>query len=146
MLSYFNPNTASYFFDACDAEELSRWLGPISQLRWFGGTWADRALGCQGWQQLLNPGLDVRPLEVDEDPEPTAAGKLQTCLLEHHAWRWNRSTGRGFHASVGPSGRGWHWFQPERPVLDGWIWLRLQYPDALAGAAIIGRYPTGAPR
>jgi len=57
LLSYFNPNTASYFFDACDAEELSRWLGPISQLRWFGGTWADRALGCEGWQRLFNPTL-----------------------------------------------------------------------------------------
>ncbi|PMZ30080.1 hypothetical protein C1X25_38370, partial [Pseudomonas sp. GW247-3R2A] len=57
LLSYYNPHTASYFFDACDALELSRWLGPISQLRWFGGTWADRAIGSQGWQQLFNPGL-----------------------------------------------------------------------------------------
>jgi hypothetical protein len=39
LLSFYNPQTASYFFDACDARELSRWLGPISQLRWFGGTW-----------------------------------------------------------------------------------------------------------
>ena len=46
LLSYYNPHTASYFFDACDAQELSRWLGPIDQLRWFGGTWADRAIGC----------------------------------------------------------------------------------------------------
>lgn len=34
LLSYYNPWTASYFFDARDASELSRWLGPIDRLYW----------------------------------------------------------------------------------------------------------------
>ncbi|CAI8926166.1 hypothetical protein D3C76_706460 [compost metagenome] len=131
LLSYYNPNTASYFFDACDAEELSRWLGPISQLRWFGGTWADRALGCQGWQQLLNPGLAVRPLAVEEDLSPWQREKLQTCLLEQHAWRWSQSTGTDFMRLWGHLEEGLALGFSERPVLDGWMWLRLQYPDAL---------------
>ncbi|OMQ33612.1 DUF4123 domain-containing protein [Pseudomonas putida] len=130
LLSYYNPNTASYFFDACDAEELSRWLGPISQLRWFGGTWADRALGCQGWQQLLNPGLAVRPLAVEEDLSPRQREKLQTCLLEQHAWRWSQSTGTDFMRVWGHLEEGLGLGFSERPVLDGWMWLRLQYPDA----------------
>lgn len=99
-------------------------------MRWFGGTWADRALGCQGWQQLLNPGLDVRPLEVDEDLSPRQREKLQTCLLEHHAWRWNRSTGADFTRLWDHLEEGLALGFSERPVLDGWIWLRLQYPDA----------------
>ena len=130
LLSYYNPNTASYFFDACDARELSRWLGPISQLHWFGGTWADRAFGSQGWQQLLNPALAVRPLAVEESLSLRQREKLQVCLLEQHAWRWSQSTGTDYQ-------RLWAYLQEglalgfsDRPVLDGWLWLRLQHPTA----------------
>ncbi len=128
LLSYYNPNTASYFFDACDAIELSRWLGPIKQLQWFGGTWADRAIGSQGWQQLVNPGLMVEPLVVEADLSQRQREKLQTCLLEHHVWLWSQSTEVDYNSL-------WHHLQEglalgfcERPALDGWLWLRLQYP------------------
>lgn len=139
LLSYYNPYTASYFFDACDAAELSRWLGPISQLRWFGGTWADRAFGSQGWQRLLNPGLAVSPLAVEETLSPRQREKLQTCLLEQHAWHWSRSTATDY-------ARLWTHLQEglalgfrERPVLDGWLWLRLQHPDVLPVPPLSGR-------
>ncbi|WP_460140365.1 DUF4123 domain-containing protein [Pseudomonas sp. S2_E01] len=139
LLSYYNPNTASYFFDACDAGELSRWLGPINQLHWFGGTWADRAVGCQGWQQLLNPALAVRPLAVEESLSPLQREKLQTCLLEQHAWHWSQSTGTDYP-------RLWAYLQEgltlgfsDRPVLDGWLWLRLQYPEASPVLPLSGR-------
>lgn len=138
LLSYYNPNTASYFFDACDAEELSRWLGPISQLRWFGGTWADRSLGCEGWQQLLNPRLAVRPLAVDEDLSPRQREKLQTCLLEQHAWRWSQSTGADFTRLWTHLEEGLASGFTERPVLDGWMWLRLQHPDAMLVHPLLG--------
>jgi hypothetical protein len=138
LLSYYNPHTASYFFDACDAQELSRWLGPIDQLRWFGGTWADRAIGCQGWQQLFNPRLAVRPLAIEENLSVRQRDTLQTCLLEHHAWRWSQSTGTGYS-------RLWAYLQEglalgfsERPVLDGWLWLRLQHPDAVLQLPLSG--------
>lgn len=131
LLSYYNPQTASYFFDACDALELSRWLGPISQLRWFGGTWADRAIGSQGWQQLINPGLAVSPLVVEEILNPCQQEKLQTCLLEHHAWQWSQSTGTDYSSLWARVQEGLALGFSERPVLDGWLWLRLQHPRAL---------------
>ncbi|VVM41897.1 DUF4123 domain-containing protein [Pseudomonas fluorescens] len=139
LLSYYNPITASYFFDACDAEELSRWLGPIHQLRWFGGSWADRATGSEGWQRLSNPGLAVRPLAVEESLSAGQREKLQTCLLEQHVWRWNRSTGADFSHLWAHLQEGLALGFSERPVLDGWIWLRLQYPDAVPVQPLPGR-------
>lgn len=55
VLRYSDPTVASYFFVACPAQDLGRWLGPISRLRWFGGTWATKAAGEADWQQLDNP-------------------------------------------------------------------------------------------
>jgi hypothetical protein len=130
LLSYYNPYTASYFFDACDARELSRWLGPIRQIRWFGGTWADRAIGCQGWQQLFNPGLVVKPLGIEEDLSARQRDALQTCLLEQHAWCWSQSTGRDYPRLWSHLKEGLALGFSERPVLDGWLWLRLQHPGA----------------
>lgn len=131
LLSYYNPQTASYFFDACDARELSRWLGPIRQIRWFGGTWADRAIGCQGWQQLFNPGLAVEPLGIEEALSARQRDSLQTCLLEQHAWRWSQSTGSDYTDLWSQLLEGLALGFSERPVLDGWLWLRLQYPGAV---------------
>jgi hypothetical protein len=139
LLSYYSPNTASYFFDACDAEELSRWLGPISQLRWFGGTWADRAIGCEGWQRLCNPGLPVTPLAVEESLSIWQREKLQTCLLELHAWRWSRSSGIAYTRLWALMQEGLALGFSERAVLDGWIWLRLQYPDSTPVQKLAGR-------
>lgn len=138
LLSYYNPNTASYFFDACDALELSRWLGPIDQLHWYGGTWADRAIGSEGWQQLINPRLVVRPLAVEEDLSPRQREKLQTCLLEQHAWQWSRSTGTDYRSLWSHVQEGLALGFSERPVLDGWLWLRLQHPLALPGPPMPG--------
>ncbi|MCF4997270.1 DUF4123 domain-containing protein [Pseudomonas syringae] len=131
LLSYYNRQTASYFFDACDADDLSRWLGPIRQMRWFGGTWADRAIGSQGWQQLQNPCLGVEPLRNEESLTGRQRERLQTCLLEQHVWRWCQSMGSGYaamwqHAQQGLA-LGFH----DRAVLDGWLWLRLQHPQAV---------------
>jgi hypothetical protein len=130
LLSYYNPHTASYFFDGCDPRELSRWLGPINQLRWFGGTWADWSMGCQGWQQLSNPGLPVSALENEQGLSDRQQGKLQACLLERHVWRWSRSTGRDYWLLWGYLQQGLALGFSEQAVLNGWLWLRLQYPDA----------------
>lgn len=131
LLSYYNPITASYFFDASDAVELSRWLGPISQLRWYGGSWADRAQGCEGWQRLFNPGLKVSPLAIEESLSAGQQLKLQTCLLEQHTWRWSRSIGADFPRLWAHVQEGLTLGFSERAVLDGWLWLRLQHPDAV---------------
>lgn len=138
LLNYYNPCTASYFFDACDAEELSRWLGPISQLRWFGGTWADRANGSQGWQRLLNPGLAVSPLAIEEALSPHQKARLQTCLLEHHTWQWCKSTGTDYRTLWSHLQEGLKLGFSERAVLDGWVWLRLQHPEAVPDLPLPG--------
>jgi hypothetical protein len=138
LLSYYNPHTASYFFDGCDPGELSCWLGPIRLLRWFGGTWADRAIGSQGWQQLSNPGLPVAPLENEHSLSDRQQHKLQQCLLERHAWHWSRATGREYRALWDCLEQGLKLGFTEREVLDGWLWLRLQYPDAPPTSALIG--------
>lgn len=130
LLSYYNPHTASYFFDGCDPAELSCWLGPIDLLRWFGGTWADRAIGSQGWQQLSNPGLSVGVLENEHSLSARQQNQLQRCLLERHAWQWSRDTGRDYRALWDYLEHGLALGFTEREVLDGWLWLRLQNPDA----------------
>ncbi|MGH8384555.1 MAG: DUF4123 domain-containing protein [Pseudomonas sp.] len=139
LLSFYNPQTASYFFDACDAGELSRWLGPIDQLRWFGGTWADRAIGSQGWQQLFNPGLSVRPLAQEENLSLRQRENLQTCLLEHHAWQWAQATGSDYSRLWSHLQEGLALGFSERAVLDGWLWLRLQYRAAVPELPLVGR-------
>lgn len=130
LLSYYNRQTASYFFDACDAVELSRWLGPIRQLRWFGGTWADRAIGSQGWQQLRNPGLSVEPLSIEQSLTRHQRERLQTCLLEQHIWRWCQSVGTDYAAMASHVQQGLALGFSDRSVLDGWLWLRLLHPRA----------------
>jgi len=138
LLSYYHPQTASYFFDGGDPRELSCWLGPISLLRWFGGTWADRSLGSQGWQQLSNPGLPVPALENEQGLSDRQRRQLQACVLERHVWRWSCSTGQDYWLL-------WEYLQQglalgfsEQTVLDGWLWLRLQYPDAQPVAELAG--------
>ncbi|POA45214.1 hypothetical protein C1893_24135 [Pseudomonas sp. MPR-ANC1] len=131
LLSYYNRQTASYFFDACDAGELSRWLGPIRQLRWFGGTWADRAIGSQGWQQLRNPGLVVEPLNIEESLTRRQREHLQTCLLEQHIWRWCQSLGTDYITMASHVQQGLALGFSDRTVLDGWLWLRLLHPRAV---------------
>ena len=132
LVNYYNPHTASYFFDGCDAGELSCWLGPISLLRWFGGTWADRAAGSQGWQQLSNPGLAVPALENEHSLSERQQRRLQQCLLERHTWQWARSTGRDYRLLWDYLQQGLALGFTEQAVLDGWIWLRLQHPTARA--------------
>ncbi|WP_445179910.1 DUF4123 domain-containing protein [Pseudomonas sp. McL0111] len=131
LLGYYNRQTASYFFDACDAEQLSRWLGPIHQLRWFGGTWSDRSIGSQGWQQLRNPQRTVEPLGIEESLTRRQRERLQACVLERHIWCWCQSMGTDFTRMSSHAQQGLALGFSERTVLDDWLWLRLQHPRAL---------------
>lgn len=142
LLSYYNPFTASYFFDACDARELSRWLGPVDKLYWYGGTWADRALGSLGWQQLVNPRLPVSPLAVEDNLSLRQQGKLQTCLLEQRAWDWSRATGHDYARIWSCVQEGLEQGFSESTVLDGWLRLRLHYPSARLDEPL----PQGSPQ
>lgn len=130
LLNYYNRQTASYFFDACDARQLSCWLGPIDWLRWFGGTWADLAGGSQGWQQLRNPGLAVEPLRVEQSLTRQQRERLHRCLLDQHVWRWSQSTGNGYGLISSFQEQGLALGFSEQALLDDWLWLRLQHPRA----------------
>ena len=130
LLGYYNRQTASYFFDACDAAELSRWLGPIRRLRWFGGTWPDRAIGSQGWQQLRKPQWPVEPLGIEQSLTYRQRERLQTCLLEQHIWRWSQAMGTDYVCMASHVQQGLALGFSERTVLDAWLWLRLQHPRA----------------
>lgn len=66
VLRYSNPVTASYFFPACQATQLKLWLGPISRLSWYGGTWADHALSANRWQYLENADAKNRGVSAHE--------------------------------------------------------------------------------
>jgi Domain of unknown function (DUF4123) len=139
LLSYYNPFIASYFFDACDARELSRWLGPIDKVYWYGGTWADRAIGSVGWQHLVNPRLVVSELAIEDNLSLHQQGKLQVCLLERHAWHWSRSTGHDYGSIWSCVQEGLEQGFSESAVLDGWLRLRLQYPSATPEEHLPGR-------
>jgi hypothetical protein len=138
LLSYYNPQTASYFFDACDARELSRWLGPISQVRWYGGTWADKAVGSLGWQQLLNPRLPDSELAIEHSLSSRQQDKLQSCLLERHAYHWSRSTGSDYSVIWCHMQEGLRHGFSDNVVLDGWLQLRLRHPAAIFPERLMG--------
>jgi hypothetical protein len=55
VLRYSNPTTASYFFPACTAVELKFWLGPLTHLSWYGGSWPEKATAEMKWHALENP-------------------------------------------------------------------------------------------
>ena len=70
------------------------------------------------------------PLAVEENLSPRQREKLQTCLLEQHAWRWSQSTGTDYTRLWSHVQEGLALGFSDRPVLDDWLWLRLQYPRA----------------
>lgn len=131
LLGFYQRQTASYFFDACDPRELSCWLGPILQVRWFGGTWADRSVGCEGWQQLRNPRLCVEPLAIEQTLTRRQRERLKSCVLEQHIWRWSQSMSIEYAPLWRHVQQGMRLGFTDRTVLDGWLWLRLQHPRAV---------------
>ena len=80
---------------------------------------------------MFNPGLAVKPLGIEEDLSARQRDALQTCLLEQHAWRWSQSTASDYTRLWSHLLEGLALGFSERPVLDGWLWLRLQYPGAV---------------
>jgi hypothetical protein len=126
LLGYYNPQTESYFFDATDTRELSSWLGPISLLYWYGGTWADKASGSLGWQQVANPCVSSHRLEALTQLSIAQQGRLQSCRLERHAYYWSQAEQHAYQNV-------WHHLQEglrhgfnDSSLVDAWLRLRLQ--------------------
>ena len=92
LLRYYDPRVASYLLPTCNGAMEKRWLGPIDQIAWFGGTWSDEMRGYQKWHLLTRTetGNDLPP----EAPLALSDSQLQRLLdqgYEHFAWRWLHS-------------------------------------------------------
>lgn len=89
LLRYYDPRVASYLLPTCTGVMQPRWMGPLDQIVWFGGTWADELEGAQRWHVLTNE-QDRRTTELDT-PLILGEEQLQRMRkqgLEHFAWRW----------------------------------------------------------
>jgi len=138
LLSYYNVQTASYFFDAMDPRELSRWLGPIESITWFGGPWSDKVDNTEGRQFVINPRLDVSPLTDEPELSPTQEKKLQQCLLERHAYFWSRTKGSNYRRTLSHLHEGLHLGFNDTTLLDEWLALRARFPSALVPSNLPG--------
>lgn len=147
VLTYYNVQTASYFFDAMDAEELSTWLGPIESLTWYGGPWADKVDGTQGRQFVINPRLEVPPLAANPQLSQKQKSKLQQCLLERLAYTRSCAAGTDYRQTLHHVHEGLSLEFTNNTVLDHWLVLRGLFPlDAipahLSGASQQARLET----
>lgn len=89
LLRYYDPRVASYLLPTCTGQLQARWLGPINDIVWYGGTWADEADGNTHWHQLTQ----VEQAQANTFPEPLFLTEDQLQRLvdqgyEHFAWGW----------------------------------------------------------
>lgn len=138
LLSYYNVQTASYFFEAMDPWELSRWMGPIESITWFGGPWADKVDGTEGRQFVVNPRLDVSPLPNQPELSRQQEKKLQQCLLERHAYFWSRARGHSYRRTLSHLHEGRRLGFSDATLLDQWLALRAKFPSAPVPVSLPG--------
>ncbi|WP_347903513.1 DUF4123 domain-containing protein [Pseudomonas purpurea] len=91
VLRYSHPTTASYLFPVDDVQAGPTWMGPISCLTWYGGTWSDLALGGQRWISIDNPKAlqwkaveNMTPVHLSAPYEQA----LQRQQKEHFLYQW----------------------------------------------------------
>ncbi|MEB0041644.1 MULTISPECIES: DUF4123 domain-containing protein [unclassified Pseudomonas] len=141
LLTYYNVQTASYFFDAMDPLELSRWLGPIESLTWYGGPWAAKVEDTQGRKSVINPTLSVTPLTVEPELSVRQENNLRQCLLERHAYVWSRATGSNYRTTLDHIHEGLRHGFYDSTVLDNWLTLRARFPSASVPPTLPGDNP-----
>lgn len=141
LLTYYNVQTASYFFDEMDALELSRWLGPIESLMWYGGPWVTKVEDTQGVQSVINPALDVTPLTIEPELGLKQEKKLQQCLIERHAYVWSRATGSNYRKALDHIHEGLRHGFCDSAVLDNWLTLRARFASAAVPPILPGDNP-----
>lgn len=136
VLRYSNPITASYFFGINDAQANAQWLGPISRLSWYGGTWTDYALDRQRWQSTENP--HVRDWQCPDEsftPHLDAIHEhaLQRQEQERFAYNWWRKrSDTSFPQTLIYLAEGMsQGFGEEQDVMKRYLSLRAQYPTSL---------------
>lgn len=138
LLTYYNVQTASYFFDAMDAEDLSRWMGPAESITWFGGPWGDKVDNTQGRQYVVNPRRAVSPLPDEPWLSPWQEKKLQQCFVERHAYYWSRTFGHTYRRTLRHLHEGLSYGFNDSTILDEWLTLRARFPSASVPASLPG--------
>ena len=89
LLRYYDPRVASYLLPTCNESLQPRWLGPINEIAWYGGTWADEFADGKQWHLLRQ----VQQPDANVSAMPLALNDAQLQRLvdqgyEHFAWRW----------------------------------------------------------
>jgi Domain of unknown function (DUF4123) len=130
LLTYYNVQTASYFFDAMDVDELSCWMGPAESITWFGGPWGDKVDGLNGRQYVVNPGRAVSALIHEPWLSPKQEKKLQQCFVERHAYYWSRTFGHDYRRTLRHVHEGLSYGFIDGTLLDEWLTLRARFPNA----------------
>ena len=133
VLRYSNPVTASYFFTTGTAEEKAPWLGPISRLSWYGGTWPDLAQGNQRWMSLDNPQVScwtppAQPTTPRLSDAQEDAFRRQERERFAYDW-WKKQTGTDFPRALDYLDEGIaHGFATDPTLMNRYLSLRAQTP------------------
>lgn len=89
LLRYYDPRVASYLLPTCTGTLQERWLGPIEEMAWYGGTWSDEVDGAKQWHLLTH--LEQAETKTSSGPLSLNDVQLQRLVeqgYEHFAWRW----------------------------------------------------------
>ncbi|RMT80027.1 hypothetical protein ALP40_01000 [Pseudomonas viridiflava] len=133
VLRYWSPLTASYFFTAHAAEDNAPWLGPITRLSWYGGTWTDLAHNTQRWNSLDNPhasqwtpAIQLATSRLSDTQED--AFRRQERERFAYDW-WKRQTGCAFIDALTYLDEGMaHGFATDPALMSRYLSLRTQHP------------------
>ncbi|PAU60432.1 DUF4123 domain-containing protein [Pseudomonas indica] len=130
LLRYYDPRVASYFFPACDVQSSPAWLGPIRQVAWHGGTWADSAADEATWHCLNNPeAANATPMTAPMPLDDRQTRALERQQLERFVYDWQQR-------------------HPQQPFTLAWVWLHQglavgfdEYDDLTAYLDLRAQYP-----
>lgn len=89
LLRYYDPRVASYLLPTCSGSLQARWLGPINEIAWYGGTWDDEFEDGKQWHLLKH--VEQPDAKVPSAPLTLNEAQLQRLVdqgYEHFAWRW----------------------------------------------------------
>ncbi|AQZ93484.1 DUF4123 domain-containing protein [Halopseudomonas phragmitis] len=123
IMRYYDPVVASYLWPAVSSEELPRWMGPLRQIFWFGGTWADRAEQSLSWHEVLqvsaketSAGLPVFNLSESQQTALARQG------VERFAFDWlNNHSAEPFARLIRRIEQGLAVGHDEQDTLSAWL-------------------------
>lgn len=138
VLRYSSPTTASYFFTVDSPQATAAWMGPLSRLTWYGGTWKDLAEGNQRWFNADNPQAqqwqcpaEQKSLHLDALHEQA----LRRQQKDHFIYQWwQRQHEASFTEASRYLDEGMGDGFLDAQTLNDYLSLRAQYPTTAAVA------------